>query len=809
MTNLQSTFLRRTSSVIVLLLIALQLGLSGSIFAEDKVEVTGSIQAKTNTSITVNSIEFIVTGKTKIEGNMQGNLGFNLLKVGDFVRVEANKQGNAPLEATMIHLMDTKVNVEFTGAVQALTANSLKVKNTVVLVDSNTVIFTKNHTTVKLADLKIGDSVSVKATQKSDGSYLAITIELIVKDNHQEIEIDGKIQALTNTTVKVSDIIFNVDSSTIILSSAKVLIKFADLKIGNQVSVRGFCRPDSTYLATNIKVEAETFVQKELEVEGAITEINSKSFVVNKIKLSVDSSTVVYAHEGTLLNFTDLKVGDIVEVKAFMQQDSSFKAVRIRLENDESKKETEIEGVIEAVGTDNFTVGGLTIFVNSQTKIYDQNKQTLSFADLKIGVFVSVEASFQNNKYFASFVKVKDKNKTEINVTGPIENINGSSLTVSGTTFLTDQNTEFVDNNRNKITITDLKVGQIVSVKAVLQNGNKYYAVRIRTEDFWRSTITVEGSIDTLGINFIKVLGKAFFIDAKTVILGKGTGLIPFSSLTVGLKVEIKAKADSATGKLFAKLIKVDNDNEFEIFGKIESITGTQLVVAGITISTDNNTVYFDESDKAITFAGLKINQMVEVRYTKSGVGVNLALKIKIEKNSGSVVLNGLVTTASSNNLQLSLPAFIAISSNTVFLSSTFSPVLSSSIKVGQTVTVWANPDQSGNLTAVQVQQISGSITSVSDEGVNGLPVQFELNQNYPNPFNPTTNISFSLSKTENVSLKVYNVIGQEVASLVNGQMNSGLHVVTFNASRLTSGVYFYRLETGNQVAIKKMILLK
>jgi hypothetical protein len=89
------------------------------------------------------------------------------------------------------------------------------------------------------------------------------------------------------------------------------------------------------------------------------------------------------------------------------------------------------------------------------------------------------------------------------------------------------------------------------------------------------------------------------------------------------------------------------------------------------------------------------------------------------------------------------------------------------------------------------------------------VPQSFELGQNYPNPFNPTTSISFSLPEPGNVSLKVYNVLGQEVETLVSGYRDAGIHTVDFDASRMASGVYFYRITTDNFSESRKMMLLK
>jgi hypothetical protein len=94
------------------------------------------------------------------------------------------------------------------------------------------------------------------------------------------------------------------------------------------------------------------------------------------------------------------------------------------------------------------------------------------------------------------------------------------------------------------------------------------------------------------------------------------------------------------------------------------------------------------------------------------------------------------------------------------------------------------------------------------------IPKSYNLSQNYPNPFNPTTIISYNLPKTGNVVLKVYDILGNEVATLINREQPAGTYKITFNAlnadhKNLSSGIYFYKLQSGNYSAIKKMLLLK
>jgi len=83
------------------------------------------------------------------------------------------------------------------------------------------------------------------------------------------------------------------------------------------------------------------------------------------------------------------------------------------------------------------------------------------------------------------------------------------------------------------------------------------------------------------------------------------------------------------------------------------------------------------------------------------------------------------------------------------------------------------------------------------------------MSQNYPNPFNPTTTISFSITKNSFVKLKVFDITGKEIKTLVNDYRQAGNYNVTFDAANLPSGVYYYRLSAGQNTSVKRMALLK
>ncbi len=113
-----------------------------------------------------------------------------------------------------------------------------------------------------------------------------------------------------------------------------------------------------------------------------------------------------------------------------------------------------------------------------------------------------------------------------------------------------------------------------------------------------------------------------------------------------------------------------------------------------------------------------------------------------------------------------------------------------------------------GTSQGLWIRPISDSVTAVK-VNKNKLPNTFSLSQNYPNPFNPSTSIEYQIPKSGLVTLKVYDVLGREVETLVNEEKPAVSYEVRFEGSSLSSGIYFYRIQAGDYALAKKMILMK
>ncbi|MEO8167001.1 MAG: M14 family zinc carboxypeptidase, partial [bacterium] len=177
-------------------------------------------------------------------------------------------------------------------------------------------------------------------------------------------------------------------------------------------------------------------------------------------------------------------------------------------------------------------------------------------------------------------------------------------------------------------------------------------------------------------------------------------------------------------------------------------------------------------------------------------------------RNNGAGVLNYAVLDTSGVSWLTISPVAGTLDSGTT------SPVslklLSAGLRIDTTysipILVISNDPAQGSVPVTLSLRVK-RLTSVDSKG--DLPNSFALHQNYPNPFNPSTNISYDLPKSSFVTLKVYNLIGQEVATLVNEIEDAGFKSVAFNSSALASGIYLYKLTAGDYVSTKKMILMK
>jgi hypothetical protein len=115
------------------------------------------------------------------------------------------------------------------------------------------------------------------------------------------------------------------------------------------------------------------------------------------------------------------------------------------------------------------------------------------------------------------------------------------------------------------------------------------------------------------------------------------------------------------------------------------------------------------------------------------------------------------------------------------------------------------------NLTAQVIAFYESNFTIGVHKITNEIPIEYKLEQNYPNPFNPMTNIKYQIPENSMVTLKVYDILGREISTLINEFQNAGIYETQFpnNSVQLSSGIYFYKITAGDYSAVKRMLMIK
>ncbi len=635
--------------------------------------------------------------------------------------------------------------IELEGNITALSASSLTVGDTEVFVNVLTVIEGHMHTLLSFLDLQVGQRVEVKAQKQNDGTLLALRIKLEMRLGDRMIEVKGEIEAKTETSLTVAGKTFTVNELTVVMGEERGRLTFADLQVGQRVEVKGLLLPDGTLTAVLIKVEDED-EKDEVEIFGFIEAISSTSITVSGVTFAIDVNTVIEGSHHQPLTVDDLSVGQRVEVKGTTQTDGTLLATRIEVKL-MLQEQVEVTGVIEAIGTDNIVVLGATFYIDANTLILDDHRQSITLADLAVGQTVKVKAVPQTDgTLLALRIVVEDFHTLQAGVIGEIESIDSANqtITVLGLTFTVTSETKIVGAHRTLLSFADLQVGMRVGVRGAEQEDGTLLAVRIVVVPLAQAAMEIEGVVTNLDqANMtLEVLGIVVKVDANTVILIEHDRLGTFADLQVGQRVEVKAKKQT-DGSLLAFLIKIDDDLVFgmEMQGEVESVSASSVTVAG----TD-----------------------------------------------------------------------FAVTSETVVLDQSYNIVSSSQITNGETVYVWGK-QQPGQVAAAEQIQVTSGVSTSAGKSDNKVAQTFILHQNYPNPFNPSTTIEFEILEAAgpaDVTISIYNLMGQKVRTLVDAKMNSGSYTITWDGRDelggiAPSGIYFYELHSGSYSSIQKMVMTK
>ncbi len=310
---------------------------------------------------------------------------------------------------------------------------------------------------------------------------------------------------------------------------------------------------------------------------------------------------------------------------------------------------------------------------------------------------------------------------------------------------------------------------------------------------------------DVSGINFI--------LEQKPVYNNGITGLV--KDFTTGTPVEAIVSAFKLTNGRFKPLKSVKTDSLGNYL--IENLLpGNYIVFAKPRLP------YLPGYYKADTIA-LRWREADTVVVIETGVVSNIDINLISRPDTGFAKIKGKVKTILGEPVGGALVLAFDLNGNVSSYTTSESDgsyslenVSSGEYTLIVESTEYENTSDNGTVNvdygtnSIASKDLYLSPSSTTDVGKPvSTPTTYSLMQNYPNPFNPSTTIRFTIPEKVQVRLEVYNLIGQKVATLINGELNAGQYSVEFNGAGLTSGIYLYRIQAGNFVSVKKMLLLK
>lgn len=291
--------------------------------------------------------------------------------------------------------------------------------------------------------------------------------------------------------------------------------------------------------------------------------------------------------------------------------------------------------------------------------------------------------------------------------------------------------------------------------------------------------------------------GKNFVVtkaDAKIA----GTLKFEDNSPAIGVTIALFDLTSNGQIATFRHESSVGSDGTFQIGVPLSELIGQRWVLESDLHQSDTTESYMDAR---VEITSINQNDSLHYDLIFYKVDTTITGTVTFQNSSNNVIsIIGMTSTAQSvvkNNM--------TTGNYTLRVSSKLSSYEVFGINLPQ------GYDQ------INLHNISPGATNVNlnytlsdvKERASGIPVSYTISQNYPNPFNPTTNINYDLPNESFVNIKVYNDLGQEVMTLVNKEQKAGKYVVSFNATNLSSGIYFYKITANNFIQTKKMILLK
>ncbi len=611
-----------------------------------------------------------------------------------------------------------------------------------------------------------------------------------------DIEAEGPITALGDSSLTVGGLTFVVTPQTDIHDDDDNPLAFADLTLGLFVEVEGF-DDGGTLVATEIEVEEDHGGDgDEIEAEGLVVARTDSSLTVGGLTFGVTASTVIVDDDDEPVPFSAITVGLRVEVEGRLLASGALVATEIEIDDDDDDGgDIEVEGLIESLDEGTMTVRGIAFALTDATVVVGDDDEPLTLADLAVGLRVEVDGRYETDGSLTALrVELEDFGDDEIEITGAIEALSDTSLTVAATDFAVTPQTVVLDRNRLPIPFASLALGQTVEVKGTVAADGRYVATRIKLEDgaAGDGEIEVRAALDAVTDSVAVVVGRPFVVTPATLVRGDDDQPVALASLPLGLPVEVRARR-AADGSLVALVIEQEDGpaTAVRLRADVTAVSADSLSVLGVAFDAAGATVTGLDGQPT-TLASVSVGQSVRVTGAATATGFT-ASAVEILRGAQAA---GRVASTSAG--AFALPGVtVATTAATLFLDEDGAFVAPSAVTSGATVRVFGTATSAG-LDASRVVVLDAA-TVVAGEAA--PEAAFALDAPFPNPATASATLRYTLGASAAVAVAVYDALGRVVLRVDAGAALAGRHETRIDTSRLPAGLYLVRLTTDGQPA--------
>ncbi|RMD95997.1 MAG: T9SS C-terminal target domain-containing protein [Calditrichaeota bacterium] len=513
----------------------------------------------------------------------------------------------------------------------------------------------------------------------------------------------------------------------------------------------------------------------------------------------------------------DLQVMQVVKILADRKESGELEAETIFLLSDVSLEFT-LSDPIEKRGENWLQVAGYQFFIDQNTQFFDQLGQSLKFSDFRVGDFVEVRARMRPDSSFIAFqVWLRGLKKDQVTVRGQIRFLDNERIDIQNHAFRILPETKlFLKDGTPAPGLSVFKPGQIAEVFA--QKDEPLWAAKsIKLQEIMDEAFTLTGQLDEINSKQAQLLGKVLTLTPKTQYRDAGGEPIESTKIVAGDHVEARVKS-APGGFLFCWRIQKINtlQDTIRVEGPVSSVNSLDLYLKDFRFVLDANVEILDADGAPVALSSIRPGLVVSA----TGIKVNNSLIAFRLQLTPRVKISGIAADIQKSQVVLSDRSF-KIRPDILVLDSQGTPTSIDSVKIGQQIQVVA--DGQGSIPQAKRIRILHSFvtTAVRTPALAQTPPhQFDLLQSYPNPISSRqilsvqSTIRFMLIEPQAVTLKVYNILGQEVRTLiVNQNFPAGQHQLRWNGQNDTGrpaapGLYFYRLQVGKRALTRRLVLL-